>query len=106
MKCSTKTTRPISSILPSSPEPSVSPARPTPKEFAPLPPLSGKPPHPRSRGCFPMSSDHFLAGAMQLARAESLLVSLRETDTIATSGVALPPDNRIGHLLLRAEEDD
>jgi len=53
-----------------------------------------------------MSSDHFLAGAMQLARAESLLVSLRETDTIATSGVALPPDNRIGHLLLRAEEDD
>src|ERR1700693_248998 len=42
MKCCTKTTRPISSILPSSREPSVSPARPTPKEFAPPLPLSSK----------------------------------------------------------------
>src|ERR1700687_2947164 len=48
MKCSTKTTRPISSILPSSREPSVSPARPTPKEFAPPLPLSSKLPCRRS----------------------------------------------------------
>src|ERR1700730_536963 len=57
MKCSTKTPRPISSILQSSIEPSVSPARPTPKEFAAPLPLSRKPPRRSRRESLPVLHD-------------------------------------------------
>src|SRR5262249_15383232 len=61
MKCSTKTTRPMSSILPSSREPSVSPARPTPKEFAPPQRLSRKSLPRRSRESLPVPIRHSIA---------------------------------------------